>query len=144
MKIDDRIAIFSISAAQKLTNTTPRMIREYEKQGLIRPKKVGGRRLFTGCEIGFIKEIRYYLMERQMTIPGLKEFYFRAACWEIKRCNMPKCPAFGNVGKNCWQTVKNHKKCDPSICPTCPIYIIKVLHKKDDDSQEIGPLSYHN
>lgn len=143
MKIDDNLPIFSISAVAKLTNTPARMIREYEKQGLIKPRKIGGRRLFTGCEIGFINEIRYYLDKRQMTIPGLREFYFRASCWEIKRCKMPKCPAYANVQKQCWQVIKHHKKCDPSICPTCPIFIIKVSDKKQKESDITGPLAYH-
>ncbi len=126
MRINNNIPIYSISIASKLCATPIRMLREYEKQELIKPKRINNRRLFTNCEIGFIKDIRHYLTEEKMTINGLKEFYFRSACWEIKQCIQKKCPAYGNLGKHCWEVVKRHKLCDGKACPSCPIFIVKT------------------
>ena len=142
MDINDTIPVYPISSAAKLTDVPVRMLREYEARGLIRPRKVKGRRLFTNCEVGFIKNIRYYLRERQMTIGGLKEFYLRAACWEIKRCNMKQCPAYGNYTKQCYELVSRHKKCNPAICPYCPIFIIKTSRRRKSDTQPISPRVY--
>ena len=127
MKIDNNLPLYAISVVAKLCLTPIRMLREYEKQGMIKPKKVNRRRLFSVNEVGFIKDIRYYLTEKRMTINGLKEFYLRSACWEIKQCNLKKCPAFGNMSKHCWEVVTYHKICDGKACPSCPIFIIKTL-----------------
>ena len=142
MKVADNIPAFSIAVVAQLTDTPIRMLREYEKQGLIRPNKINGRRMYTGCEVGFVKDIRYYLTERRMTISGLKEFYLRATCWEIKRCHRPQCPVYGNINKHCWQVLKNHKHCSPEICPFCPIFIIKTGEKSNKDNKAISPLAY--
>jgi hypothetical protein len=142
MKVADNIPAFSIAVIAQLTDTPIRMLREYEKQGLIRPNKINGRRMYTGCEVGFVRDIRYYLAERRMTISGLKEFYLRSGCWEIKRCHRPKCPAYGNINKQCWQVVKNHKHCSPEICPFCPIFIIKTVLEKKKDVSLNSPLAY--
>lgn len=142
MKVADNIPAFTIAVVAQLTRTPIRMLREYEKQGLIKPKKINGRRMYTGCEVGFIRDIRYYLTERRMTISGLKEFYLRSSCWEIKRCRRPKCPAYGDINKQCWQVVKYHKQCSPEICPFCPLFIIKTNSGKSKDTRAISPLAY--
>jgi len=142
MKVADNIPAFSIAVASQLTGAPVRMLREYEKQGLIKPKKINSRRMYTGCEMGFIKDIRYYLVERRMTIGGVKEFYLRSACWEIKRCHRPKCPAYGNIKKECWQVVKNNKQCSPENCPFCPIYIVKTDSGRRKDISAIGSFAY--
>ena len=126
MKIDNNIPLYSISVVAGLCLTPIRMLREYEKQGMIKPKKVNKRRLFTVNEVGFIKDIRYYLTEKRMTIQGLKEFYLRASCCEIKRCNRRKCPAYGRLDKQCWEVVAYHKVCDGKACPSCPLFIVKM------------------
>ncbi|MBI4712827.1 MAG: MerR family transcriptional regulator [Planctomycetes bacterium] len=141
MEIADNIPIFNISVVARLCNTTPRILREYGTQGIIRPTKIKGRRMFSGHEIGFIRDIRFYLTDEKMTINGLKEFYRRASCWEIKRCNRKKCPAYGRFDKKCWQVLEGHKQCTPDICPFCPIFIIKTSAKNKPE-KPISPLAY--
>jgi len=126
MKIDNNLPLYSISVVSKLCSTPVRMLREYEKQGMIKPKKINKRRLFTVNEVGFIKDIRYYLAEKGMTIKGLREFYLRSSCYEIKQCNRRECPAYGKLDKQCWEVVTYHKICDGKACPSCPIFIIKT------------------
>ncbi len=70
--------VYPISIVAKLTDIPIRMLREYEKKGLIKSRKINGRRLFSNCEVGFIKDLRFYLKERNMMILGLKEFYLRS------------------------------------------------------------------
>lgn len=142
MDVNNNIPVYAISVASTLTDTPVRMLREYEKQGLINPKKINNRRLFTNCEIGFIKDIRYYLTEKRMTINGLKEFYFRAACWEIKQCNHKNCPAYGKIDKQCWEIISHDKKCDSKSCPSCPIFIIKASFKDDNGHKYESRFAY--
>ncbi|MBI4656379.1 MAG: MerR family transcriptional regulator [Elusimicrobia bacterium] len=142
LPIKDTLPVFSISVVYKLTGVPVRMLREYEKYGLTRPRRLNGRRLYSQCEIGFIKDIRFYLMNRQMTIKGLKEFYLRSSCWEIKRCGHAGCPAYGNVKKRCWEVTNVHKKCNPEICPFCPIFLVKTAHKNKKDTPPISPRTF--
>lgn len=141
MEMSDTVPVYSISVASKLSGVTVRMLREYEVKGLIKPQRVNGRKMFSPCEIGFIKDLLFYLHDKKMAISGLKEFYSRAACWEIKRCNYQSCPAYGKFDKQCWQIVKSHKKCDPSMCPYCPIFIIKTTYR-EKETKPISPRAY--
>mgnify|MGYP001602976397 CR=1 FL=1 len=142
MKINNNIPIYAISVVSKLSATPVRMLREYEKDGLIKPKKVNRRRLFTMNEVGFIKDLRYYFTEKKMTINGLKEFYLRSACWEIKQCNRRQCPAYGKLYKQCWEMVAQHKICDGNACPSCPIFIIKTSASDEQNKKHESHFAY--
>jgi MerR family transcriptional regulator/heat shock protein HspR len=129
MKFDNNTSCYPISVAAKLSETPLRMLREYEKRGLIKPNKINNRRMFTNNEIGFIKDIRYLFTQKKMTISGIKEFYSKASCWEIKQCYQKNCPAYHKLDKQCWEVVEHHKLCDGKSCPSCPIYIVKTSLK---------------
>ncbi|MCK5579328.1 MAG: MerR family DNA-binding transcriptional regulator [Planctomycetes bacterium] len=143
MKTNDTTPMLSISIVSRMTKAPIRMIREYEKYGLIKPRRIKGRRLFSVCEVGFIQDIRFYLTAKKMHINGLIEFHLRASCWEIKRCRKYKCPAYGNVKFQCWEVTKPHKQCTPEMCPLCPIFIIKKSSRKKKHSNPLSPFTYH-
>jgi MerR family transcriptional regulator/heat shock protein HspR len=139
----DKLPLYTISAVAQLTGISPRMLREYEMQGFIRPHRIKNRRLFSNNDIRFIEDLKFYLKDKKMSIAGLKEFYRRAPCWEIKRCGMQKCPAYGNFSKMCWEVTKYHKRCNSSLCCSCPIYLIKVIQKAQAvRKNSISPLTY--
>ncbi len=50
--------IYTMAVAAELTKTTPRMLREYEKAGFIKPGRLNGQRRFSDSDIQFIKNIR--------------------------------------------------------------------------------------
>lgn len=142
MNINNAVPLFPISIVSSLCGTSIRMLREYAKQGIIKPRKINNRRTFTAGEVDSIKEINFYLAERKMNIPSLKEFYYRAACWEIKQCRQFNCPAYGNIRKQCWTVVTRHKKCGITVCSHCPIFGIKTSFKKEKKSPLLSSYAY--
>lgn len=65
--------LFPIGIVTKLTELTPRQIRYYEQQGLIRPARTeGNHRLFSFNDVDRLLQIKLYL-EKGLNIAGVKE-----------------------------------------------------------------------
>jgi MerR family transcriptional regulator/heat shock protein HspR len=139
--VDNKKPIYSITVAGELSNSTPRMLREYEKEGLINPSRINGQRRFSNNDIHFVKNIRFYLEEVGMTITGLKLLYLMAPCWEIKQCGQTECPAYGNCREKCWEAIKKTDSGDMRTCKGCPIYLTDKNNKnlKIHQGVDIGP-----
>lgn len=60
----DRLPIYPMGAAERLTGLTSRQIRYYEAKGLIRPRRtLGNQRIFSSEEIRRLKWIQRLLQE---------------------------------------------------------------------------------
>lgn len=131
--------VYTIAVASGLTRSTPRMLREYEKAGFIKPGRVNGQRRYSGNDIQFIKNVKFYLEEVGMTMTGLKLLYMMAPCWEIKQCNQPDCPAYHNCCDPCWVAVK--KSGGGRTCQGCPIYLTSAKNRKlkIHQGRDLGP-----
>ncbi len=127
--IDGNTPLYPIGVAAELLGVSPRTLREYEKEGLIKPARRGGKRLFSKNDLEFIRNIRFYLEEVGMTIPALKILYLTVPCWEIKQCEMYDCPAYGNYTEKCWEVIARHKMLKAKACKGCPIFLVH-LHSK--------------
>ncbi|MBA4494448.1 MerR family transcriptional regulator [Paenactinomyces guangxiensis] len=65
--------LFPIGIVTKLTELTPRQVRYYEQQGLIRPARTdGNQRLFSFNDVDRLLHIKS-LMEKGVNIAGVKE-----------------------------------------------------------------------
>jgi MerR family transcriptional regulator/heat shock protein HspR len=143
MEIDNESArpVYAITVASSLTNTTPRMLREYENAGFIKPARVNSQRRYSHNDIQFIKNIKFYLDEVGMTITGLKLLYMMTPCWGIKQCGQTECPAYHNYAQKCWEAIKGCGEADGRTCMGCPIYL--TFHKnrgmKLHQGKDIGP-----
>jgi len=84
--ISPDVPIYPIGVAAKMVNVHPRTLRIYEKEGLIKPKKRGARRMFSADDIQWITCMRTLIHEQGISIPGLKKLLEFAPCWEIKEC----------------------------------------------------------
>lgn len=127
---DQSAPLYPISTVGKLVGTSPRMIREYEKMGLICPRKINGQRRFSQIEIQFIAAIQYYLDEVGMTLPGLRVLFQMAPCWELKNCQSQSCPAWRNASSKCFELIKPEgSSCRPELCVCCPIFL-STKHKR--------------
>ncbi len=80
------VPVYPIGVAAKLLNVHPRTLRIYEKEGLIQPKIVGSRRMFSADDIQWINCIRRFIHEEGISIPGLKKLLTFVPCWEIADC----------------------------------------------------------
>jgi MerR family transcriptional regulator, glutamine synthetase repressor len=69
--------LFPMGIVTKLTELTPRQIRYYEEQGLIKPARTkGNQRLFSFNDVDRLLEIKA-LMEKGVNIAGVKEVLSR-------------------------------------------------------------------
>ncbi|SDX16100.1 MerR family transcriptional regulator, glutamine synthetase repressor [Marininema mesophilum] len=65
--------LFSMGTVTKLTELTPRQVRYYEQQGLIRPARTNGnQRLFSFNDVDRLLHVKT-LMEKGVNIAGVKE-----------------------------------------------------------------------
>ena len=80
------VPIYPIGVAAKLLNVHPRTLRIYEQEGLIQPKMVGNRRMFSADDIQWITCLRTFIHEEGISIPGLKKLLEFIPCWEVAGC----------------------------------------------------------
>lgn len=80
------VPVYPIGVAAKLLNVHPRTLRIYEKEGLIKPKLVGSRRMFSADDIQWITCLRTFIHEEGISIPGLKKLLDFIPCWEVAGC----------------------------------------------------------
>ncbi|PTX55044.1 MerR family glutamine synthetase transcriptional repressor [Melghirimyces profundicolus] len=72
-EIRRNMPLFSMGIITKLTELTPRQVRYYEQQGLIRPARTkGNQRLFSFNDVDRLLHIKS-LMEKGVNIAGVKE-----------------------------------------------------------------------
>lgn len=126
IEIESSKPLYTIGVAADILGISPRMLREYEKMGFIKPARVGAKRLYSNNDLYFIKNIKFYLEEIGMTTVGLKVLYMMAPCWEIKQCGNDRCPAYHNCDSKCWKLVANAENCDALSCSHCPLYLVHL------------------
>lgn len=67
--------LISMGIVTKLTELSPRQIRYYEQQGLIRPQRTkGNQRLFSFNDVDRLLKIKSYL-EKGINIAGIREIF---------------------------------------------------------------------
>lgn len=80
------LPIYPIGVAAKLLDVHPRTLRIYEDEGLIKPERVGNRRLYSTNDITWIGCLRKLIHDEGISIPGIKKLLRYAACYEISDC----------------------------------------------------------
>ena len=146
LNIESSRPLYSIGVAAEILGISARMLREYEKAGLIKPARIGGKRNYSNNDLHFIMNIKFYLEDVGMTITALKVFYLSAPCWQIKQCGQKNCPAYHNCDVKCWEVIKGHDSCDARTCKGCPIYLVYKNNKglKIYEGKDVGPKCFRN
>lgn len=80
------LPIYPIGVAAKLLDVHPRTLRIYEDEGLIKPERVGNRRLYSPNDITWIGCLRKMIHDEGISIPGIKKLLRYATCYEIAEC----------------------------------------------------------
>lgn len=112
-------------------------IREYEKEGFIRPVRCesSNQRMYSDFEIGRILEVKRLIHERGLTVEGIKHLLNVAPCWSIFGCDDPAgCPAYQAPHSRCWELrhVAGVETACEIDCETCPVFLTR--------STEVHPL----
>lgn len=92
-----RRPLFPIGVVAGLLKVTPTTLRLWEKKGLIRPRRLGKNRFYSGADFDRLREIAYLLQKKGMNIAGVRD-RLQSRCWEIKKCGRERyrCPVFEN------------------------------------------------
>jgi MerR family transcriptional regulator/heat shock protein HspR len=80
------LPVYSISVAAKLLDIHPRTLRIYEDEGLLKPERVGNRRLYSANDLKWIGCLRRMIHDDGISIPGIKKLLRYAPCHEIAEC----------------------------------------------------------
>lgn len=131
--MESTIAFYNISIAAKRLGMSVRMIREYEKEGLIKPHRDpgSGYRIFSDEDLQWIRCIRELIHQKGLNIKGIQRLLTLVPCWEIKSCPKEireKCPAAVDRTLPCW--IVAQKSCieEAKKCKSCKVYL--EAHKR--------------
>ena len=123
MEMNDDLPVYPMGVAAHILNLHPRTLRIYEAEGLITPKRQGGKRMFSKNDLERIECLRKLIHEENISIPGIKKLLDFAPCWKLKNCpeeKRKKCCEISGKKKKCWEF--SQKTCEKS-CKNCEIYL---------------------
>lgn len=138
MEVDDNLAVYPMGVAARILNVHPRTLRIYEAEGLIVPKRHGGKRMFSKNDLMRIECLRKLIHEDNLSIPGIKKLLEFTPCWKLRNCSeeqRKKCCELIGKKRNCWEF--SQKTCEKS-CQNCEVYLNKNLPKGQGKGQGKG------
>ncbi len=123
MQVDENLPVYPMGVAARLLDVHPRTLRIYETEGLICPRRQGGKRFFSQSDLAWINCLRSLIHEDNISIEGVKRLLEVMPCWKIKNCSTEvrkKCLAAKKMNKKCWEFTRT--TCEKS-CRNCEIYL---------------------
>lgn len=84
--IKNDLPVYPIGVAARLLDVHPRTLRIYEEEGLIKPTRIGNRRLYSANDLTWIGCLRRLIHDEGISIPGIKKLLRYATCHEIADC----------------------------------------------------------
>jgi len=123
MQLDDNLPVYPMGIAAQLLNLHPRTLRIYEAEGLIKPYRQGGKRMFSKNDLVKIECLRKLIHEENISIPGIKKLLEFTPCWKLKDCppdRQKRCSELMGRKKKCWEF--SRKTCAKS-CMSCDVFI---------------------
>ena len=117
---------YLINDVSRQVDLSQKRIREYEKEGLIKPLREPrtNNRMYTDFDILQIERIHQLIHEDGFTIPCLKKLLVMAPCWNLFQCRQKKkCPAYKNPHTPCYEVSKRQRTHSNGDCERCAIYL---------------------
>jgi MerR family transcriptional regulator, repressor of the yfmOP operon len=133
--------LYLINEVSRMVNLSQKRIREYEKEGFIKPlrEKSTNNRLYSLFDISQINRISRLLHEYGYTLACLRKMMVLAQCWDIFACPIKEeCPAFQPPWRHCYEVRQNEGNFDEGRCSRCPIYLNRNV-KKEKILEKVPP-----
>jgi hypothetical protein len=108
-------------------NLSQKRIREYEKEGFLKPERSAGNnnRLYGDFEVEQIKRIHHLIHAKGFTLACLKQLLVMAPCWDIFDCKTrEECPAYQNPHESCWKVRQQNGTNCQGPCGRCAVYLM--------------------
>ena len=119
-----------IGQVAQMVGLSIKRIREYEKEGLVKPVrgKTSNQRMYGAFEIGRIIQTKKLIHERGLTLAGIKMLLNVAPCWIIFDCKKAKsCPVYKKPYDRCFELKEKsgNKAICAGNCKICPVYMTR-------------------
>ena len=124
---------FSIGEVSKIVDLSQKTIRDYERMGLIRPRRAPktNNRIYSMFDIGQIQHITRLIHEEGFTLQCLRYIFHLAPCWNVFGCEVKEqCSAFRNPNMPCYEIRNSQDTLCSGSCEFCAIYINRDLKRK--------------
>ena len=118
---------YLINEVSRRVALSQKRIREYEKDGLIKPEREPrtNNRRYSEADIKQILRVKELIHEHGFTVACLRYFLASAPCWVIFNCaEKEACPSYTDSHTPCYDIAKkatNHGSLKD--CKRCPIYL---------------------
>ena len=117
---------YPIGDVSKMVNLSQKTIREYEKMGLIKPKREPrtNNRIYSDFEIAQIQQLTHLIHNEGFTLSCLRRILQLAPCWNIFDCEVKeKCPAYKYSPSPCYEIREKKGTLCTDPCDRCAVYI---------------------
>jgi hypothetical protein len=125
--------LYLINEVSRIVNLSQKRIREYEKEGFIKPlrEKNTNNRLYSSFDISQIGQINRLIHEHGFTLACLRKVMVMGKCWDIFACpTKEECPAFQLPWHPCYEVRKKEGNFDKGRCSRCPVYLNRSVKKE--------------
>jgi len=125
--------VYLINEVSREVNLSQKRIREYEKEGFIKPKRHPhtNNRLYTDFEVLQVQRIHDLIHERGFTLTGLKNLLVMAPCWNVFDCDTREdCPAYKDPHVPCWKVREKNETLCPGPCERCAVFMNRDFKKE--------------
>lgn len=118
---------YLINDVSQQVGLSQKRIREYEKEGLIKPDREPNtnNRRYTEADVKQIRRVKTLIHEHGFTLACLKYILRVASCWTIFDCDAKEsCPVYRTTHTPCYE-VREKSDCSAILkkCARCPIYL---------------------
>lgn len=117
---------YTINDVSRLTGLSQKRIRDYEKQGFVKPRreKRTNNRIYVDSDVRKIYRIKQLIHEHGFTLSCLKYFLASSPCWIIFNCTeRDGCPANNSFDKPCYEIMQDANSSHSVKCQTCTIFL---------------------
>lgn len=138
--------LYTISVVADLIGVRQSTLREWERQGLIRPPRRNGLRLYSDNDLRRLRFING-LLAKGLNLAGVNYLISLYPCWFLDSC--PKCirrTERSDCSRQCWKEEGTY--CitaldDASLCQSCehyPVHALIVAAKNGEEDVVNGPV----
>ena len=125
-EIDKESTGYFISTVSREVDLSQKTIREYEKMGLVNPRREArtNNRIYSDFDISQIRQVSHLIHNEGFTLPCLRRLLQSAPCWNVFDCDAKEeCSAYNAPYVPCYETRKTvETHCDDS-CDRCAIHV---------------------
>jgi DNA-binding transcriptional MerR regulator len=118
--------MYLINEVSRVVNLSQKRIREYEKEGFIKPLRENStnNRLYSDFEVAQIRRINHLIHERGFTLACLRNLLVLAPCWNVFACaQRTDCAAYHQPHRRCFEIRESGQTLCPGPCLRCALYL---------------------